>query len=359
VTMISENPNTLPSCLPSLYNNMIQTGRKDIFTGSAPYRDFMHFTGKKKPWVEEVGQNILKHEDINREPARKTAIHWVQTFVKAMTKLEVNLTFFDILKTNSTLTHRKAEPLTMLTTIQASIDPVRKTKGRFAYTFLMAGCSESANCRSYIYCILVASYILQDTGSEADIIVMVRMQVKSTISELPEQEASMLTKMGVQIRYLPLDSTDSFYSAMMAKFFILDYTEYDRIIFMDSDVIPLCNLDYLFRLSMEGHIRENVVLAWHHEPAAGGFFMLKPGGKDELDLIVSNNRKYIKDRPDVRFDPVVGWGHVIQPPDSWRELKGNKHTRWDFYGEVSERQFHAMFVPSVGFSLTHIDSTCR
>jgi alpha-N-acetylglucosamine transferase len=119
---------------------------------------------------------------------------------------------------------------------------------------------------------------------------MVRMHATSKLTELPDRDALLLTKMGVKIRYLPLDSLDSFYSAMLAKFFILDYTEYDRIIFMDSDLIPLCNLDYLYQLSMEGSIGENVVLAWLHEPAAGGFFMRKAGGKEELDSVVRANR---------------------------------------------------------------------
>jgi hypothetical protein len=230
------------------------------------------------------------------------------------------------------------EPATTTTTTTTPGEgtSVRRTNSPFAYAFLMAGCGESGLYRGYIYNILVAAYILQESGSTADVIVMVRMHATSNLTELPDRDASLLTKMGVQIRYLPLDSLDSFYSAMLAKFFILDYTEYERILFMDSDVIPLCNLDYLYHLSMEGSIRENVVLAWLHEPAAGGFFMLKPGRKEELDSIVRANRRYLKSRPGVRFDPVVGWGHIIQPPDSWRGLTGaSNQTLWDFYGKFS------------------------
>jgi hypothetical protein len=209
------------------------------------------------------------------------------------------------------------------------------TNSSFAYAFLMAGCDESGRYRGFLYNILVAAYILQESGSTGDIIVMVRMHATSNLTELPDRDASLLTKMGVQIRYLPLDSLDSFYSAMLAKFFILDYTEYERIVFMDSDVIPLCNLDYLHHMSMEGSIRENVVLSWSHEPAAGGFFMLKPGGKDELDSIARANRLYLKSQPGIRFDPVVGWGHVIQPPDSWMDMDHafTNYTFWDFHGK--------------------------
>jgi hypothetical protein len=214
-------------------------------------------------------------------------------------------------------------------------EPAHTNNSPFAYAFLMAGCSENGMHRGFIYNILVAAYILQASGSTADIIVMVRMHAKSNLTQLPDQDTSLLTKMGVQIRYLPLESMDTFYTAMMAKFSVLEFTEYHRILFIDSDAIPLCNLDYLFHMSLAGKIRENVVLAWNKEPAAGGFFMLKPGGKDELDSIISEHHRYLKTLPRrVKFDVVVGWGHVIQPPDSWRALTGKSNrTLWDMYGK--------------------------
>jgi hypothetical protein len=101
VTMISENPNKLPSCLPSLYDSMTRTGRQAIFTHSAPYRDFMHFTGKKKPWAKNVGQQMLDNENMTKYPARKTSIYWAQTFEKVMRKLNLNITFADVLHTDS------------------------------------------------------------------------------------------------------------------------------------------------------------------------------------------------------------------------------------------------------------------
>ena len=70
---------------------------------------------------------------------------------------------------------------------------------------------------------------------------------------------------------------------MLDKFQILDLTEYSRVIFLDSDVIPLCNMDYIFELSEGGRVgngnmtlKENLVVAWKHEPSQGGLFMLRP-----------------------------------------------------------------------------------
>ena len=45
---------------------------------------------------------------------------------------------------------------------------------------------------------------------------------------------------------------------------------------MDSDIMPLCNLDNLYLLSYEGIFEENMVIAWWNEPATSGRLMLSP-----------------------------------------------------------------------------------
>lgn len=66
---------------------------------------------------------------------------------------------------------------------------------------------------------------------------------------------------------------------MMDKFVSLQYTRYERIRFMDADVLSICNLDYFFDATPYS---PNAVLAWNVEPAQGGFFMLEMGGWDDL-----------------------------------------------------------------------------
>jgi alpha-N-acetylglucosamine transferase len=54
---------------------------------------------------------------------------------------------------------------------------------------------------------------------------------------------------------------------MLDKFRILGMTEYRRVLFLDGDVVPLVNLDYLFELSDPAHtttptiLMENLVVA--------------------------------------------------------------------------------------------------
>lgn len=79
-------------------------------------------------------------------------------------------------------------------------------------------------------------------------------------------------------------------AVMLEKFRILKLTNYSRVMYLDYDVMPTCNLDYLFELSdpllapsptnSSFRLKENVILAYKHEPCAGGLFILKPNATD-------------------------------------------------------------------------------
>jgi lipopolysaccharide biosynthesis glycosyltransferase len=91
VTMLNVTSNDLPSCLPHKYRRMAKKVR--------PYRDFVHFTGGRKPWLTRVGRSVLKDaENLQKYPPITFPILWVQTFGKVMKKINVNLTFSEILQ---------------------------------------------------------------------------------------------------------------------------------------------------------------------------------------------------------------------------------------------------------------------
>ena len=205
------------------------------------------------------------------------------------------------------------------------------SNGRFAYSFVIGGCNadEPSRYRGYVYNILVATRMLRNLGSTADVVAFFQISSKvknATSSSLPYADLRPLKALGVKIRYIPPSPSESFYEANMNKFQILCMTEYDRIIFLDGDVLPLTNLDYLFRLSMEGVLKQNLVIAAPASPANGVFFMLKPASGD-LELV----QKIIRERERKPFDPVQGYGHAIVPPDKWVTRK-SEGTRFDFYG---------------------------
>jgi len=78
--------------------------------------------------------------------------------------------------------------------------------------------------------------------------------------------------------------------------------EYSRVLFIDADTMPLCNLDYMFELSEPSSsvvevnkkkplLKANVIIAWRGEGANAGFFMMKPNNEDWEQLQREIRRK--------------------------------------------------------------------
>lgn len=105
---------------------------------------------------------------------------------------------------------------------------------------------------------------------------------------------------------------------MMEKFRILKLTEYSRVMYLDYDVLPTCNLDYLFELSdpapelsgsQSNHsalqLKENVILAYQSEPSSGGIFILKPNltDYDHIQRIIYEKETRLSELPYPHWDP--------------------------------------------------------
>lgn len=205
---------------------------------------------------------------------------------------------------------------------------------RFAYAFVIGGCyPEKPSYLGFMYNVWISASLIRRVQTRADIILYVQMSFKSRWDVLPETQQSILNHLGIRTIYIPKNPDESFYETVLDKFRILDLTEYQRILLMDADVMPLGNLDYLFEESIRGNLMENYVVMTETEPANGGFFMLTPhtGDWELLQTIVRKRELEAALRTDSRelFDPVEGWGHVIVPPDYW-ETKTTKGTNWTF-----------------------------
>ena len=218
-----------------------------------------------------------------------------------------------------------------------------------AYAFLVAGCnpSQPGAYVGYLYNILAASFMLAD--SKYDIIVMIRMSVKTREERLPAQHEKWLQSAGVKMKYLPKnvdEKSDTFFTAILDKFAVLDMVEYDSVLFLDTDVLPLCNLDYVFDLVGAGDgalwddgnsTRRNLILAWKTEPSNAGFFIVRPGkGElDELNEIIRRQRESHHAKTQwPPFSEEEGWGHSV----SWRNIRRNRGgDKWDFYGAYADQ----------------------
>lgn len=110
----------------------------------------------------------------------------------------------------------------------------------------------------------------------------------------------------------------------MEKFQILSLSEYSRVMFLDGDVQPLCNLDYLFDLSEPLHgppvLKENILQTMYGEACNAGLFVMSPGPRehDQLKEIIARQEvKAMTLPPPAHFNETEGWGHVITPPDRY------------------------------------------
>jgi hypothetical protein len=139
----------------------------------------------------------------------------------------------------------------------------------YAYAFVMGGVDEqSGHYLGMFYNILIAAYILDKEGSTADVVAYVQMSANSTLSELPEDNTRLLEHLGVKIRYLPKPKVENFHQIIMQKMVILELVQYRRVLFLDTDVMPLCNLDYVFHLSdgPEPILKDNLIIALSGSP---------------------------------------------------------------------------------------------
>lgn len=179
--------------------------------------------------------------------------------------------------------------------------------------------------RGLLYNILVAVKILRDSGSTADFVVLVHMV--DPFAELPAEDVRWLTELEIRIIYVPPSPTpvNEFFTISVEKFRILDLVEYDRVLYMDADVTPHCNLDYIMDLSMGENplLEPNFIMSVEGTPASASFFMLTPG-KGFYDRIM---RIVVLAADSYTFRMGPGWGPTkrasIDKDRPWRTV--SKH----------------------------------
>jgi alpha-N-acetylglucosamine transferase len=208
---------------------------------------------------------------------------------------------------------------------------------KYAYAFLLGGARSNkvgSDYRGGLYSVVAAAHLLRKHGSKADVVLMVQISVNTNHTHLAELEEKILKLVGIKIVYLPKFSSprfECFYSLMMMKFHILNLTQYRRVMYLDFDVMPRCNMDYLFELSDPSptelvedpnrfRLKENVGVAFKSDPANGGIFIMTPNQEDfqHIQRIIHEKEVKALDLPYPHWNKTIGWGHEIQSPDFWR-----------------------------------------
>lgn len=222
----------------------------------------------------------------------------------------------------------------------------RGESASFAYAFAIWRLEpdKPSSYKGYLTNILIATRILRLHGSQADFILIIKIHFDSQHEALPPEDTSLLDGMRIRVHYLPKYEDDrhlNVYGTMFHKFSVFSLTEYRRVMYLDSDVMPMNNLDYLMEQSMDGGIfRSNILVASNREPANGGLFVIQPNHTiyNEIHNIVKEfGSKLGKAKS---WDSVAGWGHRIVPPDCWEtnDVK-TRGTEWSFWAASADQGF--------------------
>lgn len=230
-----------------------------------------------------------------------------------------------------------------------------------AYAFLFFGVDPN-NIDSfgpYLANVLVATKLLRRFKSPYDIVVLIKMTFhtdgNNVDRKLPDFYEDLLVEgYGVKLRYLPNEpDITGFTQRLFAKFYVFNLTEYDRVTFLDGDLIPFSNIDYLMELSYHGVLEPTVAYATGMEPANAGFFVFTPSADDFLVMHQKMSELAAEGENHV-FDEQVGWGHVIQPPDEWQTSWGTRGTNWTFLFASGDQGYLYYYAKYVKHRLTNI-----
>lgn len=174
-------------------------------------------------------------------------------------------------------------------------------KSPFAYAFFLGGIptihngttTTASGYRGLLYNILVSVHMLRRTGSKADMVLMVHMAEPH--STLPSADLDMIRDLDIMLQYVP-PTVPSFPNGLatlaLEKFHILSWTQYRRVLYLNPEVMPLCNLDYLMQLSLgtRGPLAENVLVSIADQPASTSIFVVAPQRGHYQGLLVIPNR---------------------------------------------------------------------
>jgi hypothetical protein len=243
-------------------------------------------------------------------------------------------------------------------TLDATIDSIQP-KSLYAYMFIIGGIDPDASgYRGFLYDVLVAVDTLQKQGSTADMWLFLQLHPDSKHTTLPKDETKTLEALNIHTLYIakPRQSS-SFSDIVMEKFRALQMTQYRRVMFLDADVLPFTNMDYLFEISdpeserskaviksANGNttkplIKPNFIMATKGEPCNAGVFMVepKPGDYRKLLDMVHAQREAAKHLPYPHFNKEFGWGHsFIKDGDEWQSTE-KTGKRWTWHAVHSDQ----------------------
>ena len=216
----------------------------------------------------------------------------------------------------------------------------------YAYAWVMGAVHEDRPAyKGFLYDVLISANLLKRLGSSADLWLWVQMSPESGLNTLPVEDLRLLNEVGIHVQTLSKPKSESFANLVYDKFRTLQMTKYKRVIFLDADIIPLANLDYIFHLSDPEHndtpnpLRPNFLMASKGEPCNTGMFMVEPknGAWEVLQEAIYKQHESARNLPYPHFSWEEGWGHNFEKEgDKWEGIL-KSGVRWRFHAGHSDQ----------------------
>ena len=117
---------------------------------------------------------------------------------------------------------------------------------RFAYMVVVGPVGPDPKYKKWLYPILALRHALQSRGSVADVLILCALEEGFEETRMEDSEEALFAAQGIRWRYVPKPRIRGFHMGHY-KLWAWQHTEYDRIQLLDADVLPLVNMDALFK----------------------------------------------------------------------------------------------------------------
>ena len=212
-----------------------------------------------------------------------------------------------------------------------------KSTTKFAYVTLVSGIDKSFKYRGFLYNAIIIKKALVKLDSIADFIVMIGYSENDDHS-LYEKDIDLLREHGVIVYFLPrfLNESTRLAFAEMALLKIIPWslTQYDRVQFLDGDVMPTKNMDCFFNLNL------NTFTVGAASPLNSGWYLAIP----DLKTYEYLKKKAIW-RLNCDWDEKIGWAEALGP--FGLTFRGGKKvvSKWSFNGADMVRSQYYLNLP--------------
>ena len=195
-----------------------------------------------------------------------------------------------------------------------------------AYVTLIHGIDNTFSYRGYLYNCLIMRSVLQRLGSTADFIALLGFTTDGDFVDYPQfvTDFTYLSQLGIRLYFLPRLRPEkkrvSFAEMALLKISPWNFTTYNKVQFLDGDVLPTKSLDCYFGLD------KNAFNTGNASPLNSGWYVGIPNS-----ALYQKMRADAVARLNTPWDENTGWGTVMPKGVAFRN-GGKPVVKWNFNG---------------------------